>query len=79
MDVFDASSGDAGSVDAINSSTPSCAAAAGAGANNLMLQVELAGGNRAAMTTAVFAQYCAAPIVLTGTLTFIVTMLELYT
>ena len=43
------------------------------------LQVELAGGNRAAMTTAVFAQYCAAPIVLTGTLTFIVTMLELYT
>ena len=43
------------------------------------LEVELAGGNRAAMTTAVFAQYCAAPIVLTGTLTFIVTMLELYT
>ena len=31
MDAFDASSGDAGSVDAINSSTPSCAAAAGAG------------------------------------------------
>jgi len=38
-------------------------------ANNLMVMVELSGGNRAAMSTAIFTQYAAAPLILPLTLT----------
>lgn len=38
-------------------------------ANNLMVMVELSGGNRAAMSTAIFTQYAAAPLILPITLT----------
>jgi hypothetical protein len=38
-------------------------------ANNLMVMVELSGGNRAAMSTSIFTQYMAAPLVLPITLT----------
>ena len=38
-------------------------------ANNLLLMTELAGGNKAAMSTCIFLQYLVAPLVLTITLT----------
>ena len=37
-------------------------------ANNLMVMVELSGGNRAAMSTAIFTQYAMAPLILPLTL-----------
>jgi predicted permease len=47
-------------------------------ANNMMVMTELAGGNGRAMSTAIFSQYLAAPVVLTGTLTIVVLMLKQY-
>ena len=47
-------------------------------ANTLVVMVELAGGDRAAMSTAIFSQYCAAPLVLTVSLTCTVLLLHLY-
>ena len=38
-------------------------------ANNLMVMVELSGGNRAAMSTSIFTQYVMAPLILPITLT----------
>lgn len=55
-----------------------CAVAATPTANNMMVMTELAGGNGAAMGTAIFAQYMAAPIVLTLSLTFAIIMLHSY-
>lgn len=47
--------------------------------NTLALLVEAAGGDRDALTLCVFTQYLCAPIVLTGSLTFIVSVTFLYT
>ena len=47
-------------------------------ANTLVMMTELAGENRAAMSTAVFSQYLAAPIILTFTLTVSVFVLHQY-
>ena len=55
-----------------------CAVAATPTANNLMVMTELAGGNGAAMGTAIFAQYMVAPFLLTFSLTFVVIMLHAY-
>ena len=55
-----------------------CAVAATPTANNMMVMTEIAGGNGAAMSTAIFVQYMVAPVVLTFSLTFIVTMLHAY-
>jgi len=38
-------------------------------ANNLLVMTELAGGNKAAMSTSIFLQYLAAPLILTASLT----------
>jgi len=55
-----------------------CAVAATPTANNMMVMTELAGGNGAAMGTAIFMQYMVAPVVLTLTLTFTIIMLHAY-
>jgi len=46
-------------------------------ANNLLLMTELAGGNKKAMSTCIFAQYLVAPLVLTMTLTVSIVVLRL--
>ena len=46
-------------------------------ANNLLLMTELAGGNKKAMSTCIFAQYLVAPLVLTLTLTVSIAVLRL--
>lgn len=45
-------------------------------ANNLLLMVELAGGNKKAMSTSIFSQYLAAPVVLTFSLTISIILLR---
>lgn len=45
-------------------------------ANNLLLMTELAGGNKKAMSTSIFAQYLVAPLVLTFTLTLSIIILR---
>jgi predicted permease len=47
-------------------------------ANTLVLMTELAGGNKAAMSTTIFSQYLVAPVVLTVTITVIVIVLHAY-
>ena len=45
-------------------------------ANNLMVMVHLSGGNRAGMSTAIFTQYCFAPILLTLSITAFTVMIK---
>ena len=45
-------------------------------ANNLMVMVQLSGGNRAGMSTAIFTQYCFAPILLTLSITAFTVMIK---
>ncbi|KAL1507342.1 hypothetical protein AB1Y20_008188 [Prymnesium parvum] len=45
-------------------------------ANNMMVMIEVAGGDKTAMATAIFSQYMVAPVLLTGTLTLIITILQ---
>ena len=47
-------------------------------ANNMMVMIEVAGGDKTAMATAIFSQYLVAPLVLTGSLTIIITTFQHY-
>ena len=47
-------------------------------ANNMMVMIEVAGGDKTAMATAIFSQYMVAPLVLTGSLTVIIAVFQQY-
>ena len=55
-----------------------CACAATPTANTIIVITEIAGGNKSAMSTAIFVQYLVSPVLLTASLTMIVTVLTAY-
>jgi hypothetical protein len=47
-------------------------------ANNIMVMIEVAGGDKTAMATAIFSQYAVAPALLTLTLTLNIALFQAY-